>query len=340
MSSIKEVSIKSGFSISTVSRALNDYDDVSMKTKKKIIEVARELNYFPNAGARGLVKKTTGLIGVFFGDMKNSGFNHPFFLDVISALREELGNAGYDLVIFANKHKESATFLTLCKERSVDGVILLLSKTSKMFTKEMKELRESDVPCVAIDVPIIGKRCSYIESNNYDGAKDAITYLIKKGHRKIGFIAGDEISKLSFERLRGYKEALLENDIDINSEYIKLSNFDVNVVREKTMEFANTDITALFVISDELANVAIETLEEMGKFVPNDISIIGFDDIKEAKNFTPPLTTIRQFKYDMGRKAAKELIKIINNKEYICKPIHIDCELIERESVVDINNIR
>lgn len=337
MSSIKEVSKKSGFSISTVSRALNGYDDVSLETKEKIMKIANELNYFPNAGARSLVKKTSNLVGVFFGDINNSGFDHPFFLDVISALREELGEAGYDLVIFANKHKGSATFVTLCKERSVDGVILLLSKTSKRFTKEMKELKESDIPCVAIDVPILGKRCSYLESNNYEGAKKAVTYLIENGHKKIGLIGGDDISKLSFERLRGYKDALLESDLEINPEYIQESTFSLEKAAEITRDFVKLGLTALFVVSDEMAEVVIKTINLLGKSVPEDMSVVGFDDIKEAMYFRPPLTTVRQQKYEMGRYATKELVKIINNKEHVCRAIELPCELVIRDSVRNLN---
>lgn len=105
MVSLKEIAKRAGVSVSTVSRTLNNYDDVSPETRERILRIARELNYFPNAVARSLVKKKTYTIGVFFGNKMNSGFDHPFFLDVIAAIREVIGNAGYDLLIFTNKKK-------------------------------------------------------------------------------------------------------------------------------------------------------------------------------------------------------------------------------------------
>jgi LacI family transcriptional regulator len=334
MTSIKDIAKRAGVSVSTVSRALNNYPDVNPQTREKIIQLARELNYFANAAAKSLVQKRSYTIGVFFGDQMNSGFDHPFFLEVISAVREVAGNAGYDLLIFTNSNKNRATYTTLCRERGVDGVFLILTGEGKKKNEQLVELQESGIPCVAIDLPLEGERCSYVESNNYLGAKKAVNYLLGLGHKKIAFIGGDEIGKLSFDRLYGYKAGLSEGGIEIDSDLVNLGYFSEEKTKEATKTVLNKhkDITAFFVASDSMALVVIETLTEKGYRVPEDISVMGFDDIKEASQHRPALTTVRQSKYEMGSEAIHLLMKIIDEATYRPYPVVVPCELIIRET--------
>lgn len=334
MASIKEIAEKAGVSVSTVSRTLNNYPDVNEKTREKIFRIAQELNYFPNAVARSLVSKKTHTIGMFFGNKINSGFDHPFFLDIISAVREILGNAGYDLLVFTNKNKERATYTTLCKERSVDGVVLLLTGEGKKRTEQLIELQNSGIPCIAIDIPLEGEKASYVESDNYAGAKEAVNHLISLNHRTIAFIGGDEISKTSYDRLRGYQDALMEHKIGIDPTLIRLGHFSKEKAAEATKQLmeARPDITAFFVVSDEMAISVIRTLQSIGYAVPDDVSIVGFDDIKEAEYCQPSLTTIRQDKFGLGSEAAHLLLQLIENPEYRPEPVTLPCELIIRNS--------
>ncbi|SEM70329.1 LacI family DNA-binding transcriptional regulator [Lihuaxuella thermophila] len=334
MATIKEIAQRAGVSVSTVSRTLNNYPDVNPQTKEKILQIAKELNYFPNAVARSLVQKKTYTIGVFFGNKMNSGFDHPFFLDVISAVREVAGNAGYDLLVFTNKNKERATYTTLCRERSVDGVVLLLTGEGKRRTEPLVELQNSGIPCIAIDIPLIGEKTAYVESDNYAGAKLAVQHLIDLGHRRIAFIGGDEISKTSYDRLRGYQDTLMENRIGFDPTLIRLGYFSKEKAALGTRELmANKpDITAFFAASDEMAFSVIKTLRDLGKRVPDDISVVGFDDIKEAEFFEPRLTTVRQDKYQLGSEAARMLLNIIENPDYQPTPVTLPSQLIIRQS--------
>ncbi|MGM0878202.1 MAG: LacI family DNA-binding transcriptional regulator [Bacillota bacterium] len=338
MTSIKDIAQKAGVSISTVSRTLNNYPDVGPKTREKILKIAQELNYYPNAVARSLVQKKTHTIGIFFGNTINSGFGHPFFLDVISAVREVVGNAGYDLLIFTNKNKVRATYTTLCRERSVDGVVLLLTGEGKKRSEEMVELQESGIPCIAIDIPLDGEKCTYVESDNYHGSKAAMNHLIDLGHKVIGFIGGDEISKTSYDRLRGYQDALMENKIGVSPGLIHLGYFSQEIAKEVTIRLIKDkpDITAFFIVSDEMAMSAINTLKEMDYHVPNDISVVGFDDIKGASKFDPPLTTVKQEKYEIGSEAAAMLLQIIDNQSYHPQPKTLPCELVIRSSTAPL----
>ncbi|CCQ96497.1 Transcriptional regulator, LacI family [[Clostridium] ultunense Esp] len=334
MASIRDIAKRAGVSVSTVSRTLNNYSDVSKETREKILRIARELNYFPNAVAKSLVQKKTYTIGIFFGNKVNSGFDHPFFLDVISAVREVVGNAGYDLLIFTNKNKERATYTTLCRERSVDGVVLLLTGEGKKKTETLTELQESDIPCVAIDIPMEGRVCTYVESDNYHGSKEAMSHLFDLGHERIAFIGGDEISKTSFDRLRGYQDALMERKIGFNPTYVQLGYFSREKAYTATKEIMlkHPEITAFFAASDEMAFGVIDALTELGYKVPEDVSVVGFDDIKEAKTFSPPLTTVRQDKYGLGSEAAGLLLKFIENPEPEIHPVVLPCKLVVRSS--------
>jgi LacI family transcriptional regulator len=334
MTSIKDIAQRAGVSVSTVSRALNNYQDVNPKTREKIVNLAKELNYFANAAAKSLVQKRSYTIGVFFGDQTNSGFDHPFFLEVISAVREGAGNAGYDLLIFTNSHKQRATYTTLCRERGVDGVFLILTGAGKKKNEQLIELQESGIPCVAIDLPLDGDRCSYVESNNYLGAKKAVTHLLNLGHRNIAFIGGDEIGKVSFDRYYGYVAALQEKGLKADSQLAELGYFSVEKTVEATKSILskNEDVTAFFAASDVMALKVIETLNENGYRVPEDVSVIGFDDIKEATQKKPLLTTVRQSKYEMGSEAIGLLMRIIEDSAYKPYPVVVPCELIVRES--------
>jgi len=334
MASIKEIAERAGVSIATVSKTINNYPDVNPKTREKILKIAKELNYFPNAVAKSLVQKKTNTIGVFFGNNVNSGFDHPFFLDVISAVREVAGNAGYDLLVFTNKNKERATYTTLCRERSVDGVVLLLTGEGKKRTEQLVELQESGIPCLAIDIPLESERCTYVESDNYSGAKTAVRHLIELGHRRIALIGGDEISKTSYDRLRGYQDALMEHQIGVDPGLIRLGYFSKEKAKEEAMSLLEQkpDISAFFAVSDEMAIAVMQAVQSLGRRIPEDISVVGFDDIKEAEYTAPPLTTIRQDKYGLGSQAASLLLQIIDNPEFPCQPVTLPCQLIARGS--------
>lgn len=331
--SIRKIAEVAGVSVSTVSRALNNYKDVSPATKEKIFRIAREFNYFPSAVARSLVLKKSNLIGLIFGDRVNSGFDVPFNRQ-ISAVRITAGHAGYDLMVFANSNKQKATFLTLCRERGVDGLFFILHKEEKKNLAQIKELEESDIPCVTVNFQIEGDHCTYVESDNFQGAKDVVTHLLRLGHRKIAFIGGDLYGKTGRDRLAGYEQALHEFGISKDEDLIEMSLFTESVASEATHRIMdrNKGVTAFFVSGDPIAFTVIEVLKSRGLYVPTDISVAGFDDIKEAAYYTPALTTIRQQQYELGRLATEALIQMIENPEYRAKPVTLPCELIIRNS--------
>ncbi len=338
MTSIKQIAKEVGASVSTVSRALNGYHDVNPKTREKVIEAARNLNYFPSTAARSLVTKRSHMIGLFFGDNVNSGFEDPFFQKVLSAIRELVGDAGYDLLVFTNKNKERATYTTLCRERGVDGTILILTGREKQVNIQLTDLQNSEIPCVAIDVPLEGKRCTYVESDNFLGIKKAVSYLAGLGHRQIAFIGGDEVSKISLDRLNGYRAGLNDEEIDYVPDLIEMGYYSKESagVAVKNVLKKNKKVTAFLCASDLMAFSAVETLQEEGFSVPRDVSVVGFDDVDEAASYHPSLTTVKQNKEEIGSSATEQLLKIIEDPALSPPPIKIPCELVLRQSTAEV----
>ncbi len=336
MATIKDIAKQANVSTTTVSRVINNYPDVSDKTRKKIIKIIEENNYRPNAVARSLSTSKSNAIGIFFTDHFNSGLHHPFFREVIFGLEKHLGEAGYDIVYFTNRHwGDSFSYLEKCRDRHVDGVALMgVLRDDPNLTK----LLASDLPAVFVDIDIIGKNSSYVISDNISGAKKAVDYLFELGHKKIALLMGFNTSKTSQERFVGYQQALEELGLPYNSDWIFNGNFSEEGGYKATQEMLQLEDlpTAIFCQSDGMAIGAIRAIEDEGYRVPNDFSIIGYDDIEASRYVKPSLTTVAQNKDMMGRSVAKLLINMIEKSQKGNSPIVVPVELIERESCSQI----
>jgi LacI family transcriptional regulator len=200
----------------------------------------------------------------------------------------------------------------------VEGAIVEGLRLSDPYIEEIKR---TQIPTVLIDIPILTDKVGYVSSDNVQAAFEATSYLIKLGHRNIGFINGHNDAAVSFERLEGYKKALEKNNIPYKEEYVVFDDFtqEGGYNSFKTLIFENPEITAIFHASDLMAIGSFKAAKDLGMKVPDDISIVGFDDIELASLITPGLTTIRQDTFKMGYNAAKHLLSIIKGE----KPQHI-----------------
>ncbi len=327
---IHDVAKKSGYSITTVSRALNGYDDVNEKTREKIIEVAKELNYKPNRVARSLVSKKVDTIGLFV--LGRTSFQQGFIFDIVSGLMDEVSEHDFDLLIFGTQSlKTGLPFQQLCHQRGVGGAVITGLKINDPI---IKELEKSEVPTVLVDVPIKGEKATYITFDNQQGAIQAIDYLASLGHKNIGFINGHMEAWVCFERFDGYKKGLAKNNLPFKEEYIFNGDFTKESGRKgaKKLIERNPELTAIFVASDVMAVGALEELVAKGFDVPKDISIIGFDDQDFAAFTYPTLSTIRQNVYPLGRMAAKNIIQLITDPKYQPEANILDTSLIVRQS--------
>lgn len=334
MATIYDIAKKAGVSAATVSKVLNGRTDVGAKTSENVKKIANELNYRPNSIARGLATKKSNTIGVFFQDHLNSGFRHPFLQDVLASFKDTIGKNGYDLIFFANDHPDNPneTFEERAKNRNVDGLFLLgVPRTDP----NLFSLVQSEIPCMSVDLDIIGPNASYITSDNIGGAHKAVDHLVEMGHKEIAFISDMFATKPGQDRLMGFKKAMEKHGLPILTKWIISSDFSEKGGYLSALKILEGDHlpTAIFCAGDMMAIGAMEAISEKGLKIGEDISIIGFDDIKLLNYVKPSLTTIRQNKDIMGEMAANELLMLMNDSNYFPNPLSIETELVIRSTV-------
>ena len=334
--SIKDVAREAGVSITTVSRALNGYSDVSEKTKEKIQEVVAQLNYAPDVSARALGGKADTTIALLVSDLLPTN-ESGFVYGLISGLFYQCNKLGCEFVLLItdNMKQQKMSFLQLCKRKNLSGVVVSGLKKDDHY---YHEIINTDIPCAIIDMETYGKNKCEITINNLQASQEAVEYLINLGHEKIGMLAGSQEAEVSGERYMGYEQSLKKAGISIVPKYIRHCDFREDKAYEATKDLLKKfpEITALFCASDLMAIGAIRGIMDMGKRVPDDISIIGFDDIPLAPYFSNGITTIRQSPQQMGQEGGQAVWNMIQG-EVIDKKIILSHELIIRGTTQKIN---
>ncbi|MDD1511501.1 LacI family DNA-binding transcriptional regulator [Priestia megaterium] len=338
MTTIKDIARVAGVSVTTVSRALNGYSDVNEKTRQKIAAVARELNYSPNTLARGLVMQKSKTIGLLVSGISRESVKDNFTFEVLCGVNERASTLGYDLILFNTNTmmQREKTYTQLCRERRVDGAIIQGIKKEDPY---LKEVVESDIPCVLVDIPVHSNSVGYVTTDNALGAKKAVEHLASLGHKHIGMINGHEDAFVSQERLNGYREALKECGFSFRSEWVVSGNFEEKKAEKAARELINRhkEVTAIFCASDLMALGALKACKELGLHVPKEMSIVGYDNIVLASYSSPNLTTVGQEVYQIGYEAADLLIEMLEGKETNMKR-YLDTKLIIRESTAKNHN--
>lgn len=337
MTTIKDIAKAAGVSVTTVSRALNGYSDVNEKTRQKIMSVAKELHYSPNTIARSLVMNKSKTIGLLVSGLNKAAVKDNFTIEVLAGINEFVSETDYDLVLFSTnsiKQREK-TYSQLCRERRVDGAIIMGIRTDDPY---LREIVESDIPCMLIDIPIRTETVGYISTDNKLGAKKAIEHLTGLGHKNIAMVNGHGFAFVSQERLEGYKAGIIENGIPYNEKWVVSGEFNEDKAEQEALSLFKSfpEITAVFCASDLMALGVLKAARKLGLHVPDQLSIVGYDDIILASYASPPLTTIAQNKFLMGYEAAKLLISTLEGKEQP-SVITLDTELKIRNSTKSIN---
>ncbi|MNW37327.1 HTH-type transcriptional repressor PurR [compost metagenome] len=333
---IYDIAKATGLSPTTVSKVFNQYSDVSEKTRRKILEASEQMGYIPNAQARTLTTKRSWMIGVLYIESSGAGLLHPYFGGVIEGFKKVATSKGYDLM-FISKHigGKKGGYLEHCKLRGIDGVVVVLPDYTDPY---FKELLDSDIPCVLLDQESDLK--STISSNNMDGSKQAVDYLYGLGHRSIAHISGGT-TYAGEQRLQGYLKAMEQLGLTVLPEHIIQGSYDYTVesgqkAMEQLLSLEHLP-TAVFVAGDNLAVGAMLAMKKHGLNVPEDMSIVGYDDIEMAKYLTPALTTIRQNTYALGSRAADMLIcSIEGGSEARPQTDQIAVELVVRGSCREV----
>lgn len=306
---IRDVAAKCGLSVSTVSKAFNNYGDISAETKNLVLNAAAEIGYHPNAIARMLKTNRSNNIGVVFTEDMERGLTHSFFASLLNAFKRESERNGYDITfINHNIGRSGMSFLEHCQYRNVDGVCVACTD---FFSPEIVELMNSGIPLVNIDYPNEGHGC--VMSNNVDGIHQLVKHAYDLGHRRIAYLYGQE-AYVTSRRLESFFRTTQDLGLKIPAEYVIQTRYDdpstcAEYVR-KLMELPDPP-TFILTPDDHSAMGALSALEGMGYRVPQDVCLAGFDGSDIGQILRPRLTTIVQNTDEMGRIAAEMLIRTI-----------------------------
>lgn len=326
LATIADVAKEAGVSVRTVSRALNDYEYVSEKTKKKIFDTMKKMNFAPNNVAQQLRGKSTRLIGVIISRVTN-----PFFSYLVNSIEKTVYNEGYQVVILQTKEdkEREINFLEMLTKKQLDGMILTNIENDwreiEQFYNNYKMVicnrngRESDIPIIKID--------------EQAAAYEAITYLLKKGYKKIAYSTGSGNINID-QRYKGYLQALKENNIKPYKKHLFSGVIGIEEGKQlvHTINKMGDDAPdAIFTSSDEVAAGIIGESYRINMKIPDDLAVVGFDDQPIATLLHPSLTTIRQPIEAMGEYAANVLLSMLKGSSPP-KPIELKTELIVRES--------
>ncbi|MFZ3590031.1 LacI family DNA-binding transcriptional regulator [Bacillus sp. DJP31] len=323
MSTIKDVANEAEVSVATVSRVINNNGYVNEDTKKKVQLAIDKLNYKPNAVARSLFKKKSMTIGLILPDIKN-----PFFPEVARAIEDVTNSNGFTLILCNSDEDENKEqqYLDVLKQKYVDGVIMVTS------TLTPKNIEKMGIPIVALD-RTIGHSIPSVSVNNYQGARDAVQYLKSLGCHKIAHIRGPENVINADERCNGYLDEVKNNEW-FHPELIVNGYYDIKrtiaVTRELLLQYP--DIEAIFAGNDYMAAGVLKAALSIGRKVPDDLVIIGFDGIDLCTLTTPELSTMSQPIYEIGKVAATMLLDIIGGKPIEEMHHQYSVQLIERLS--------
>ncbi|MBN1311587.1 MAG: LacI family DNA-binding transcriptional regulator [Anaerolineae bacterium] len=326
---IKDIAREAGVSYSTVSRVINNFEYIKPETRERVTDAMTELGYVANQHARRLVGGRSQVIGLLI-----HAFDSPYIGQIVQGIDEAVAEAEYDLMLYTTHRRKTreSTFVVSIARGLADGLLMVLPRDVDTY---LDTLNQQGFPFVLIDYVATSNDVPAVSATNRQGAYDAAAHLIELGHRHIGFIAGDMVADSARERLQGYKDALVDNGISFESALVYEGDFF------QSSGFAGADAllsldappTAICASNDVMAFGAYEAVRSRGLRTPQDISIVGFDDIPQAAQVHPPLTTIRQPLQEMGRLATQMLLSWIEETvEEQLGYVQLPTELVARDS--------
>lgn len=327
---IKEIAKEAKVSPATVARAIGGYGYVSEETKRKVLKIAKKLNYHPNTLARNFRRQRTHTIALIIPDVTN-----PFFTTIARGVEDEARKKQFKVFVCStdeNPHVEKEYIDDLIQRR-VEGFVIAPSTGGG---KHLFEIDSDKIKFVVVDREVENLKADTVHSDNVDGAYRLTKYLIELGHRRIGIINGAMQTSVAIQRFEGYKKALLESNIPIIDALIKGSDWRMESSYNHTIELLTlkSPPTAIFATNNFLAVGALRAIRDRGLKVPKDISIVCFDDVPLASLIYPFLTIVAQSPYIMGKLATQILLERISGEEKTTQHQHIVLmpNLIIRES--------
>ncbi|AMV11266.1 LacI family transcriptional regulator [Geobacillus thermoleovorans] len=327
MASIKDVAKRANVSTATVSRVLRNAGNVTEETRQRVLEAIEALNYQPNVLGRYLRRMETETVLVVVPDITN-----PFFSKVLRGIEAVALKHGYQVLLgdTQNDVRLEEQYLNLLPQRQVDGMIFLTARIGKELVEEMARqfpivlaceyLEGADIPTVSID--------------NISSARKATEHLIRLGHCRIAHLSGPMNIILSRDRLRGYQQALAQHELEADAALVQEGDFTYESGYNLTLKLLALEKppTAIFAANDEMAIGAIKAVRHRGGRVPDDVAVVGFDDIQMASIFEPSLTTIAQPMFEIGQKAMELLLALIEGTSARRRQLVLPDRLVIRDS--------
>ncbi|UUI02178.1 LacI family DNA-binding transcriptional regulator [Oceanobacillus jeddahense] len=332
---IKDIAKVTGFSPSTVSRVIANNSRISEETKNKVRAAMDELGYHPNLTARNLVIQSTKTIGVIMPSSADKSLQNPFFTEVLRGIGSYFHQKQFSILLSSGQTEQEKfeEIERMVLGKYVDGIILLYSRLNDSVVDFLKE---KNFPFVMVGKPSGDKdEIVHVDNDNVKAGKDITTYLIENGHRRISFIGGAADLVVTIDRQKGYEMALKEADIPILKEYTIHTEFLKSGGRQAVEQILGLELKPdAVVVSDDLISVGvISMLEEYGLKVPEDISLVSFNNIYFSEIIKPALTTVDIQIYELGVESAKAIIQMCTNQKLSKKRIIIPHHIAYRDSV-------
>jgi LacI family transcriptional regulator len=306
---IRDVAREAGVSVATVSRVLNDSGPVSDAARARILEIAGRLRYAPNEAARTLISSRTSALGVILPDLHGE-----FFSEVIRGLDQAAKASGFHLLVSGSHNDAAETDAALRAMRGrVDGLVVMATDAR---TADVASGIPDGVPVVLLNCPPVDGRAHSIEIDNYGGAYAMVRHLVGPARRRVAVITGTPNNRDAAERLRGYREAVRDLEVEQSAEWELGGNFTEASGYEAARRFLALPHRpeALFASNDSMAIGALSALREAGVRVPEDVAVGGFDDIPMARYTSPPLTSVRVPMGELGARAVRRLVLAVGTE--------------------------
>lgn len=329
---LDDVAREAGVSRATVSRVVNDYPHVSDKVRQRVEIFIDKLGYNPNIVARSLASRRTDNIGLVFPNSIHNFFTDPYYPRLTEGIALACNENDYtlSLFIFHTEELEKKLIPRLTRGGLVDGLIV---QATGIDDDVLSKIDAGDVPFVVAGRPLSLPEASYIDVDNVTGAYNAVAHLVRTGRKRIGTITGGQETSAGLDRLEGYKLAMRERNGIVDDRLIAQGDFTEESGYYATKQLLkNEDLDAIFVASDTMAIGTLKALRDQSLSIPDDVAVVGYDDLPPARSAVPPLTTIRQPIRRFGIKAMEILIDIIENGENPPRQVILGTELVIRES--------
>jgi LacI family transcriptional regulator len=326
---INDVAKRAQVSKATVSRVLNDNHRVDERLRSRVLEAVQALGYQPNHVARRLRAQLSTVIGLIISDIQN-----PYFLSVIRGV-EDAAYANRMSIVLCNSDEDTAKqqlYLQVMESERVAGLILV--PASSADTSGLDRLKQVGIPAVLLDRTVNGLQVDVVKVDNLRGAQEAVQHLIELGHRRIGTLAGCTHLSTGLERYRGYRDALTLAGLPVDDSLVKFGDFKMESGYQLTLELMALPHPpdAIFVANNMMTLGALRALRELDIRIPEEIRLVGFDDMPWSSELYSPLTSVSQPTYELGQEAVQLLLHRITQPDAPYRTVILHTQLVVRES--------